>query len=104
MGNICKILKKVIFVRFGNCYHMATLGIDASLSFFIMSDSVFLLVPTIMVIIFWNFTMFYYRPDEPQVKRNVISSKVNLVYALPHELPNDLRLKILGNKEILGKS
>ena len=41
--------------------------------------------------------MFYYRPDEPQVKRNVISSKVNLVYALPHELPNDLRLRILGN-------
>ena len=23
---------------------------------------------------------------------------------MPHELPNDLRLKIIGNKEILGKS
>ena len=28
---------------------------------------------------------------------------VNLVYVLPHELPNNLRLRILGNKEILGK-
>ena len=31
-------------------------------------------------------------------------SVANLVYELPHELPNDLRLRILGNKEILGKS
>ena len=28
---------------------------------------------------------------------------VNLVYELPHELPNELRHRILGNKEILGK-
>ena len=27
-----------------------------------------------------------------------------MVYELPQELPNDLRLGILGNKEILGKS
>ena len=27
-------------------------------------------------------------------------SVANLVYELPHELPNDLRLRILGNKEI----
>ena len=53
---------------------------------------------------FWNVTMFKYRPDSPQVKRNVISSIANMVYELPHELPNDLRLRILGNKEILGKS
>ena len=46
---------------------------------------------TIMVIIFWNFTMFQYRPDQPQVKQNMISSKANLVYELPHALPNDLR-------------
>ena len=53
---------------------------------------------------FWNVAMFKYRPDSPQVKRNVISSIANMVYELPHELPNDLRLRILGNKEILGKS
>ena len=27
-----------------------------------------------------------------------------MVYEFPHKLPNDLRLRILGNKEILGKS
>ena len=27
-----------------------------------------------------------------------------MVYELPHDLPNNLRLTILGNKEILGKS
>ena len=28
----------------------------------------------------------------------------NVLYQLPHELPNDIRLRILGKKEILGKS
>ena len=32
------------------------------------------------------------------------SSTANLFYELPHELPNDIRLRILGNKKILGKS
>ena len=58
----------------------------------------------ILVIIFWNVAMFQYRSYQPQVKRNLISSISNLVYELPHELPNDLRLKILGNEEIFGKS
>ena len=34
----------------------------------------------------------------------MISSIANLVPELPHELPKDLRLTILGNQEILGKS
>ena len=34
----------------------------------------------------------------------MISSIANLVYDFPHELPNELGLRILGNKEILGKS
>ena len=42
--------------------------------------------------------------DSPQVKRNLIISIANLVHQLPQELPNDLRLRILGNKEILEKS
>ena len=37
-------------------------------------------------------------------KANVISSIANLVNELPHELQDDLRLRILGKKEILGKS
>ena len=34
----------------------------------------------------------------------MVSSIANLVYELPHEFPTDLRLRILGNKEILRKS
>ena len=34
----------------------------------------------------------------------MISGIANLVYELHHKLPNDLRLSILGNKEILGQS
>ena len=36
----------------------------------------------------------------PQVKRNLICSITNLEYELPHELLNDLRLRILENLEI----
>ena len=50
-----------------------------------------------LVIISWNFTIFQYRSDSPQVKGNLISSITNLLYELPHELPNDLRLRKLGN-------
>ena len=35
-------------------------------------------------------------------KRNMVSSIANLVYELPHELPSDLGLRVLGNGEILG--
>ena len=34
----------------------------------------------------------------------MFSSFTNLVYELPHELPNEVRLRILENKEILGIS
>ena len=37
------------------------------------------------------------------LKRNAVFGIANLVYELPHELPSDLRLTILGNKEILRK-
>ena len=33
----------------------------------------------------------------PQVKRSMIISNKHGIYNLVHELPNDLRLKILGN-------
>ena len=55
--------------------------------------------PLILVIIFWNFTVLSHRSASPQVKRSSISSITNLVYQLPHELPNDLRLRKLGNTE-----
>ena len=34
----------------------------------------------------------------------MVSSIANWVYELPHELANNLRLRILGNNKILGKS
>ena len=40
----------------------------------------------------------------PQVKQSAIISNKQGVYKFPHELPNDLRLKILGNEEKSGKS
>ena len=40
----------------------------------------------------------------PQVKRRMIISNKHGIYELPHKLPNNLRLRILGNKEISGKS
>ena len=52
---------------------------------------------TIVVIISRKLTMFQYRSESPQVKRNLISTISNLVYELPHELPNDLRPRNLGN-------
>ena len=43
--------------------------------------------------------MFYQIFLSPQVKRSVIISNKQGVHKLPHELPNDLRLSILENKE-----
>ena len=41
---------------------------------------------------FWYFTKF-----SSYVKRGVIISYKHGIYELPHELPNDLRLRILEN-------
>ena len=47
--------------------------------------------------------MFYQIFFSPQVKRSAINSNKQGVYKLPHELPNDLKLRILRNKEKSGK-
>ena len=57
------------------------------------NDLILLLKSTILVIIFWDILMFYQIFLSPQVKRIVIISNKNDIY----ELPNDLRLRILGN-------
>ena len=57
-----------------------------------------------MEIILWDFLMFYQIFLSPQVKRSTIISNKQGVYELPRELPNDLRLRILGNKEKSGES
>ena len=48
--------------------------------------------------------MFYQIFLSPQVKRSVIINNKHGIYELPHELSNDLSLRILGNQERLGKS
>ena len=64
----------------------------------------FSILLTILVIIFWNFKCLQYKFDSSQVKRNLISRKRNLVYEFSYELPNDLRLSISGNQEMLERS
>ena len=48
-------------------------------------------------IIFWDFLMFYKILLWTQVKRWAIISYKHDTYELPHELPNDLTLRILAN-------
>ena len=46
--------------------------------------------------------MFYQIFILPQVKRWEISTYKHGIYEFPHEMPKDLRLRILGNNEISG--
>ena len=50
-----------------------------------------------MVIIFCNFLMFNQIFVTQKVKRSVIITKKLIIVKLPHKLPNDLRLRTLGN-------
>ena len=93
-NKLLKRLKKPNYVRDNE---FAKLFATVDFSFLEENERIPRLNTTILVIIFWNLTIFYYRFDSPQVKRNLISSAANLVYELPHELPNDLTLRILGN-------
>ena len=47
--------------------------------------------------IFWDFLMFDQVFFSPQVKRCAIITYEHGIYEFPHELPNDLRLRILAN-------
>ena len=50
-----------------------------------------------MDVILSDLLILYKMFFSPQVKRSVIISNKHGIYELPHELPNDLRLKILEN-------
>ena len=60
------------------------------------------ILQAVIFIIFWDSLMFCQIFLSPQVKQCVITYKHG-IYKLPHKLPNDLRLKIFGNQEILEK-
>ena len=52
---------------------------------------------TISFIIFWDFSMFYQIFLSPHVKRWAIITYKHGIYELPQKLPNDLRLRTIGN-------
>ena len=54
-------------------------------------------VTAILVVIFWDFLMFYQIFFSLQEKRSMIISNKNIIYKLPHKSLNNLRLMILGN-------
>ena len=57
---------------------------------------------TTSFIIFWNFSMFYQTFLSPQVKPYATFTYNHGMYELPHQLLNNLRLRILGNYKISG--
>ena len=50
---------------------------------------------TIIFKLFWDYLMFYQIFFSPQVKRCAIITYKHGIYELPHEFPNDLRLRML---------
>ena len=48
--------------------------------------------------------MFYQIFLSPQVKKCAVITYKHSICEFPHELPNNLRLRILGNEEILGNT
>ena len=53
--------------------------------------------PAVIFIMLWNSLMFCQIFLSPQVKRCAINTCNHGICELPHELPNDLRLRILEN-------
>ena len=54
----------------------------------------------IKVILFWDFLMFEQIFLSRLVKRSMIISDKHGIFKLPHELPDSLRLMVLGNYEV----
>ena len=55
------------------------------------------MLTAIRFIVFWDFSMFYQIFLSPQIKGCTIITYKHSIYKLPQELPNNLRLRILGN-------
>ena len=55
------------------------------------------LKPAATFIILWDFLMFYEIFYSPQVKGCAFITYKHGIYDLPHELPNDVRPRKLGN-------
>ena len=56
-----------------------------------------------MNVIFKQFAVVPWKFNSLQIKQDLLSSVINLVHELALEFPNNLKQKILGNKEIISK-
>ena len=59
---------------------------------------------TILFITIWDFLTVEQTFLSPQMKRSMIISNKHGIYMLPYDLKKDVRMRILGNQEISGKS
>ena len=99
--NLC-VNGRLPFLSFPLIYRLPIQSSDEFHTF--LTNFELLLVTTMMDIMFSEFLILYQFIFSPQMKRRmVISNKVG-IYELPHELPNNLRLRILGNEETSAKS
>ena len=57
------------------------------------------ILQTMSFTIFQDFSMFYQIFLSSQVKQWVIIIQKHRIYELPHEMRNNLRLRVLGNKQ-----
>ena len=80
-------------VRGVACFVKNSISYNRKPNFCINMESTFIeiFLPAIIVIIFWDFLMFYQILLSPQVKRYTIITYKHGIYEFPHELPNDLR-------------
>ena len=76
---------------------MESLNTDFFFSFLPKLLKVLFWVDSISFIIFGDFSIFYQIFVSQQVKRCAIITYKLGIYELPHKLPNDLSLRILGN-------
>ena len=95
----------IFLIAFCLFFHAATSGfqhfLNSEKSSFILSFLLTLSFTT-SFIIFWNFSMFYQTFLSPQVKPYATFTYNHGMYELPHQLLNNLRLRILGNYKISG--
>ena len=87
----------------GVFYFFATVNPNTKQKSYTKSPLISYPVPTFMIIIFRDLVIFYQIFYTPQVTWSVILSNKHGIYELPHELLNDLRLRILGNYKLSGK-
>ena len=89
----CHVCRTNSFGRLGSIIRFSSHSIVK----IVLTMTRFLWESTISCITFLDFSMFYKVFCSPQMKRWAIIPYKHGIYELSHKLPNDLRLRILGN-------